>query len=99
MRRAQSTLEYAIMIATVVAALLCMQTYIKRGLQGKFRVTVDELGEQYDPANTRGNIVISKDSDITTTIETDEETSKTTTTETIHTDEESRYGHETVGNL
>ncbi len=34
-RKAQSTLEYAILVAVVVAALITMRTYMKRGVQGK----------------------------------------------------------------
>lgn len=98
-RRAQTTLEFMIILAVVVGALLCMQTYIKRGLQGKLRATVDELGEQYDPANTTGDITVEVNKDTTTTVDTDPDTSKQTTTETIHTDQEKRYGYEVVGNL
>jgi len=34
-RKAQSTAEYAIVIGLVIAAVLGMQTYVKRGLQGR----------------------------------------------------------------
>jgi hypothetical protein len=49
-RRAQSTLEYAIIIAVVMAGLWFMQHYLKRGYQGKLRDAADQMGEQYDPA-------------------------------------------------
>ncbi len=36
-RKAQSTAEYAILIGLVVAAAITIQTYVKRGLQGRVR--------------------------------------------------------------
>jgi hypothetical protein len=49
-RRAQSTLEYAIIIAVVMAGLWMMQHYLKRGYQGKLKSAADQMGDQYDPA-------------------------------------------------
>jgi hypothetical protein len=46
-RRAQTTAEYAILIGIVVAALVAMQTYVKRGLQAKIQTGVGT--EQYEP--------------------------------------------------
>lgn len=51
MRRGQSTLEYAVVIAVVVGALVAMQYYIKRGVQGKLRESSDQIGEQYSAGN------------------------------------------------
>jgi len=51
-KRAQSTLEYAILIAVVVGALIGMQTYVKRGLQGRLRAATDDVGSQFEPALT-----------------------------------------------
>lgn len=53
-RKAQGTLEYGIIIAVVVAALVLMQTYIKRGVQGKLRQSADDIGEQFSPGYTTG---------------------------------------------
>ena len=53
-KRAQSTLEYALMIAVVVGALIAMQVYVKRGLQGKLKDSTDQIGEQYSPGYTTG---------------------------------------------
>ena len=50
-RRAQSTLEYAALIAVVVAGIIAMQTYFKRGLEGKVRESADDIGTQYDIKN------------------------------------------------
>jgi len=51
-RKAQSTLEYAIITAVVVASLLAMQIYVKRGLQGRMRSSTDSIGEQYSAGIT-----------------------------------------------
>ncbi len=53
-KRGQSTLEYAVIIAVVVAALLAIQIYMKRGVQGKLRESSDKIGEQYSAGNTVG---------------------------------------------
>ncbi len=52
--KAQSTLEYFVMIAVIVAALFAMQTYIKRGMQGKIRDSADNIGQGflYSPGAT-----------------------------------------------
>ncbi len=51
----QTSLEYAMIIIIVVGALLTIQNYMKRGIQGRWKGAVDNLGEQYDPrtADTR----------------------------------------------
>jgi len=51
---AQTSLEYAVVIAVIVAALLAMQAYIKRGFMGRLKGVADELGQQYDYNNTSG---------------------------------------------
>jgi len=43
-RRGQSTAEYAILIGLVIASVIAMQTYVKRGLQGRVRDAVDHVG-------------------------------------------------------
>jgi len=53
-KRAQSVLEYSLVIACVVVALLTMSRYTKRSLQGKFHRLADELGQQYEPRKTTG---------------------------------------------
>lgn len=52
-RKAQSTLEYALLISVVVGGLLTMQNYLKRSVQGKLRASGDEIGEQYSPGLTK----------------------------------------------
>ena len=42
-RKAQSTAEYAILIGLVVGALVLIQTYVKRGIQGRFKDASDDF--------------------------------------------------------
>jgi hypothetical protein len=62
-QRAQTTAEYAILIAIVIGAVVAMQVYMRRGMQGRIRNVVDHVGaggkvgdtdfafkaEQYEP--------------------------------------------------
>jgi hypothetical protein len=60
-RKGQSTAEYAIVIGLVIAAVMAMQVYVKRGIQAKLKdasdtnvvVTGSDYGvnsvEQYEP--------------------------------------------------
>ncbi|MFA6217552.1 MAG: hypothetical protein WDL87_07910 [Candidatus Omnitrophota bacterium] len=43
-KRAQTTAEYAILIALVIGAVVAMQIYVKRGIQGRIKETVDFVG-------------------------------------------------------
>lgn len=45
--KGQSTLEYAVLIIIVIGALLSIQMYIKRGIQGRLRSSADDIGDQY----------------------------------------------------
>ncbi len=47
-RKAQSTLEYALIIAVVVGALIAAQVYVKRGVEGRLKSATDDIGTQYD---------------------------------------------------
>ena len=51
-RKGQSTLEYAILIIIIMAALLSIQTYIKRGIQGRLKSATDDIGDQFSVGNT-----------------------------------------------
>lgn len=43
-KRAQSTAEYAIVLALVVGAVVAMQVYVKRGINSRIKDTVDYNG-------------------------------------------------------
>ncbi|MDD4910623.1 MAG: hypothetical protein PHR44_08125 [Candidatus Omnitrophica bacterium] len=51
--KGQSTLEFAILIVVIIGALIAMQTFIKRGYQGRLRSASDDMGEQYSPGYTK----------------------------------------------
>jgi len=55
-RKGQSTLEYALIIAVVAGAMIAMQVYIKRGVQGKLKATADDIGKQYSPGYTTATV-------------------------------------------
>ncbi|MCX5697931.1 MAG: hypothetical protein NTU54_08220 [Candidatus Omnitrophica bacterium] len=47
-KRAQTTAEYAILIAIVVGAVVAMQVYIRRGMQERIKNVVDHVGIKAD---------------------------------------------------
>lgn len=51
--KAQSTAEYAILLAVLVATLIGMQMYLKRGIQGRVRDLADQISPtHYEPRET-----------------------------------------------
>lgn len=54
----------------LVVALLAMQVYIRRGVQGRLRQVGDELGQHYAPMNTVGNSTLTYNSTSTTKVAT-----------------------------
>lgn len=90
-RRGQSTLEYAILILIVIVALLAMQTYLKRGIQGRMRESSDNIGEAYSPGYTTSSFTRTSQS---TTNEQIDTTGVTTTEIVTRTDD--RVGDEAV---
>lgn len=51
-KKGQSTLEYAILIIIIIGALVSIQVYVKRGIQGRLKGAADDIGEQFSPGNT-----------------------------------------------
>lgn len=66
-RKAQSTVEYAMIIAVVVGGLLLMQHYVRRGLSGRYKSSSDDLGEQFDPASYSANFNVTQQSNVSQT--------------------------------
>ena len=50
--KGQSTVEYAVLTAIIIGALLTIQTYVKRGVQGRLKSSSDDIGDQFSPNNT-----------------------------------------------
>ena len=57
-RKGQAIAEYAIVLTVVITAIIAMQLYVKRGLQGKVKDVTDDVGaglntaaktSQYEP--------------------------------------------------
>ena len=68
-RKGQSTLEYAIVVAIIVAGLLAMQFYVKRGWEGKLKTAADDMGEQFEPARFTANYNLNSQSDVSQTVQ------------------------------
>ena len=56
-RRAQTTLEFSVLLIIVIAALMSMANYIGRGMAGRWRDAVEGMGDQYDPRITNSRII------------------------------------------
>ncbi|MFC1708478.1 hypothetical protein ACFL2J_00260 [Candidatus Omnitrophota bacterium] len=93
-------LEYAIFFVCFIIAIIAMQKYIMRALQGRFRETAQGIGTQYDPGDTSVNFWTNSSSDSTTTTDVEVDFTgnlSTTTVITTNSDESTRWGSETVG--
>lgn len=51
-KSAQTLMEYVILVVVIMAALYSMQQYIQRGIQGKWKESLDGMDRQYDPRAT-----------------------------------------------
>ncbi len=54
--RGQMLMEYVAIIIILIGALLAMQNYFKRGIQGRMKSSIDSVGDQYDPMTTDTDI-------------------------------------------
>lgn len=106
MRKAQSVLEYTVVIAVFIAAILAMQPYLKRSFQGKLRESGDSIGEQYSPGNATSTTTMtnsSRTTSNTTTLEiesagpNEDNTLQTTVVWTTEYDTTHRFGTEKLG--
>ena len=72
-KKAQSTAEYVIVLGLIVAAVVAMQTYVKRGFQAKIKDAVDYNDptnntyaifstSQYEPGYLSSNFKSTRDS-------------------------------------
>jgi len=86
-KRAQSTAEYAILIAIVVGAVVAMQVYIRRGIQGRIKEVVDYTGNdlpdtklgtfQFQPKNSQYEPYYNQSTSTTTQSASESESIKT----------------------
>ena len=89
--RAQTTLEYAILIGVIVAGLIAMQVYLKRGFQGKMKESADSMGQQFSPGYTQAHYKTSSYTNSTEEVSKDQ-----VTTTDIHKQETNRVGNEQI---
>lgn len=112
-KNGQISIEYAGIITCVIAALIAMQFYVKRAVQGRLREAADQIGRQYEPGSTKADFVTIVTRDILTQVVPDwpvqlyineegEEVAiltgtSTFTLETTNEDRTERVGYEAVG--
>ena len=100
-------MEYAVLLAVLVAALLTMQIYMKRGFSGRLRAAANSIGEAYAPRRTTADLTFTAKSNTLTTakleardVDGDGKADQVMVTSTkILSDTTSRTGSETVGSL
>ena len=56
------------LIVIVIGAMVAMQMYIKRAIQGRWKDTMESIGEQYDPTKMQTHIQQSLESFSVSTI-------------------------------
>ena len=56
-RKGQSVIEFTVLLVIVIGVFIAMQFYVKRGIQGRWKSSLDDFGEQYDPRLTNANVV------------------------------------------
>jgi len=65
-KKGQNILEYIVLLALIVSALLIMNIVIKRAYQGRIKQNADEVGQQYSPGHTTSKITTETKSENTT---------------------------------
>lgn len=71
-KRGQSAVELATLTIIILGALITMGTYFRRGIQGRWRSAVDDLGDQYDPRVTNSDVLQTLVTNTYTEIRTEE---------------------------
>ena len=46
----QTLLEFVVLFIVLIGAFLAMQNYLRRGVQGKWKESLEGMARQYDPA-------------------------------------------------
>jgi len=62
--------EYTALLTIVIAALVAMRIYVKRGFAGMLEGAANSLGSQFDPRNTTGTITSTTSANTTTKVQT-----------------------------
>ena len=67
-KRGQSLIEYILLIIITLGVFVSISNYFKRGIQGRWKTAVDEMGDQYDPRTAVTDILHTVDSTTVTEI-------------------------------
>ena len=97
-KRGQSTLEYGLIIAVVVAALLAINWYMQKGVQGKLKESTDQIGRQFEPGKF-STAWKSESTGNTLTTESRDVADGSTTSNTLQAETVSRNEWEEFGNV
>lgn len=95
-KRGQSALEYGLLIAVVVGALLAVNLYLKRGVQGRLRESTDQVGRQFNPESYKTSWKTVSNG---TTNTTENRTRTSVTTNTISSETITRGEHDEFGTV
>lgn len=90
-KKAQSLVEYVLILGAIIVAILFMQLYVRRAVSGRLRDASDDIGDQFS-ASAKYNYQVTRNTKIT------ESTSNTTgaTTTKYEYDDSTRTGQETL---
>ena len=55
----QSAVEYSVLVIIIIGVFVATGNYVKRGIQGRWKAAVDDLGDQYDPRTAEIDITSS----------------------------------------
>jgi hypothetical protein len=61
-------MEYVTILIVAIGSFIAVQQYIKRGIQGRWKQSVDQIGEQYDPQVADSSVIHQITVDTETTI-------------------------------
>ncbi|MBN1870030.1 MAG: hypothetical protein JW847_05590 [Candidatus Omnitrophica bacterium] len=64
----QTAVEYTVLLILCIGAFIGIQNYAKRGIQGRWKSHIDEMGDQYDPRTADTNLRQTLTSSTNTTI-------------------------------
>ena len=92
-KKGQTAIEFSTLVIILLAVFLAVGTYFKRGVQGRWKSAIDEVGDQYDPLTADTNITYTLTSDTDTRLTTVDDTLGVWTTRTDSTNSiESKSG-------
>ncbi len=72
--RAQSILEFTVLTIIILAVFLSMSSYVKRGMQGRWKSAIDDFSDPYDPQQTNSTTIYTADTTSNTAITTQSNT-------------------------